>query len=290
MIVENPQTVIVSKGELGFKEAFSSTNCPPVGVKWSGVTNDRKFKLECVHKKRLVNYCNQSFCDINAHCINLLNSYKCECNYGFTGNGKICTEIAEVNECATKQHDCSKDAFCVDQRFGYTCVCEQGFIDQNSAKPGRTCESQKPSIGCCEEFQIFYSQGNYTKNELMMSCSIKDYTTFLYSPIGQSYICKIEESFLAKDIDIAIGKRIDFAAITRLYFEYIVDHWILVDRDENMNLIRKYDYRSEPSNEAESENLCFQTDLPEDNEDQPELSDEEQTDVYIKCSHKIDPK
>ena len=289
LIVENPQTIINSKGMLGFKEAFSSTNCPPVGVTWSGNENNRQFKLECFHKRRGVNYCDKSFCDINAHCINLLNDYKCECNYGFTGDGKICTEIPEVNECATKQHDCSKNAFCVDQRFGYTCVCEHGFIDRNSAKPGRGCESQKPPNGCCEKFQMF-SHGNYTKNELMISCSIKDYTTFLYSPIRQSYICEIEESLLTKDKDKTIGTRINFAEITRLYIEYIGDHWILVDRDENMNLIQKYDFGSEPSDETVSENLCFPTDLSEDNDDLPESSDEETNNSYTRCIHKIDPQ
>ena len=255
---------------LGFKYAFSSENCPPVGSIWSKAFKDRPVKLECFHKRRAVNYCDESSCDINAHCINLLNNYKCQCNYGFTGDGKFCSPIIEINECATKQDDCSENAFCIDQRYGYTCECKKGFIDRNSARPGRTCESLKPSDGCCEKFQMFYSPNNSLKDYLLLTCAIKEYSTFRFSPMRQSYICNIEQATLAKYPNIGMSSiNLRYADFTRLYMEHNGHHWIIVDRDENMNLIRKYDIGwsndSQPSSGAVYQDaLCVKPDLSAD--------------------------
>ena len=38
-----------------------------------------------------INECGTNPCDKNAQCTNLPESYKCECDTGFTGDGFICT-------------------------------------------------------------------------------------------------------------------------------------------------------------------------------------------------------
>lgn len=44
-----------------------------------------------------------------AKCSNTVGSYACECNQGTTGDGRSCTDI---DECSTKQHDCSYIGVC----------------------------------------------------------------------------------------------------------------------------------------------------------------------------------
>ena len=224
-------------------------------------TDEDESRFECKRK----NFCSESSCDVNAHCINHLNFYKCECNYGFTGDGMSCSSIEEVDECHSRLHDCSKNALCFDQRYGYTCVCNNGFIDRDSARPGRRCESLVPSGGCCEEFAVFASPANTTE-ELIVTCSIENYSKFKFSPLRQSYKCNIDESFLEKNpidyifydyyILLSLLKSFD---LSNLYFEYDGDGWSCVDRDENMNLKRKYDSRLETVMDKISyhNDLCF---------------------------------
>ena len=292
VIVQNQQNDVLQWLK-GLKGAISSNNCPPVGVKWTGVADNRKLRLECSHKRRSVNYCDEASCDVNAHCINRLNNYKCECNYGFTGDGKFCSAKIEIDECVTKEYDCSENSICVDRRFGYTCVCRQGFIDRNSAKPGRICESQKLSNDCCQEIQTYYSQINGTKNELMFSCSVTEYSTFRFSPLRQPYVCNFEKSLLEKDPELTLRKgsiELKVAEVTQLYFEFNENRWIFVDRDENMNLIRKYDIGTAKSESVHLNDLCIRSDATGNNEDPPKPSDEELTVMYTKCIHRIDPK
>lgn len=232
---------------LGSKFIYSRDSarelCPPEGTKWSRAFNNRKVHLECVHEKRNVDYCSDAPCDINADCINQLNSYKCKCKYGFTGDGKFCTEIVKIDECHSRMHNCSENAICVDQRYGYTCACNDGFIDRDSARPGRNCESLVSSNGCCQEFSVFIAIANITDDELLVTCSIEDYSKFKFSPLRQSYKCTINEALLvaAKHEDFQIpDTEFNFAKLTKLYFEYDVNGWSCVDRDESMNLIKKY--------------------------------------------------
>ena len=279
---ENPN--LVPDWMFGLNYNFSAKKCPPSGYRWSDLFIGRQVSLECFHQTRSVNYCDESSCDINAHCINLLNNYKCECNYGYTGDGKFCSPFIEIDECATKGDDCSENANCVDQRFGYTCVCKQGFIDRNSANPGRACESLEPQNGCCEKFQMLFSQANVTKHELIFTCSIKEYSSFRFSPMRQSYVCDIEQSTMEKYPNIGMPSlNLKVAAFTRLFIEHNGQEWVMVDRDENMNLIRKYNLGL--STETISNDLCLPTDI---SVDQKPPSDEEIT--YLKCLLASDPK
>ena len=252
--------------EYFLKDQFLDTKkeCPPVGSQWSNAFKDRNVTLECFHQKRKVDFCSEASCDFNAHCINQLDSYKCECNYGFTGNGKSCSPIVKIDECYSRLHDCSENALCVDLRYGYTCECNDGFIDRDSSQPGRQCESLVPSNGCCQEFGVFSSiVTNVTEDELVLNCAIENYSKFKFSPLRQSYKCDIDAPFLAKYPDYHIPGMFKFAEFTNIYFEYDGEGWKLVDRDENMNLIEKYNSRLESLMDKISyhNDLCFSGDF-----------------------------
>ena len=38
-----------------------------------------------------INECAVEPCDVNANCTNTIGSFTCECNYGYTGDGMLCT-------------------------------------------------------------------------------------------------------------------------------------------------------------------------------------------------------
>ncbi len=63
-------------------------------------------------------------CDINAQCVNLVGSYQCVCNPGYTGNGLICSDL---NECDLYPAPCSPFADCQNTSGGFLCTCLPGF-------------------------------------------------------------------------------------------------------------------------------------------------------------------
>uniref|UniRef100_A0A158PBM6 EGF-like domain-containing protein n=1 Tax=Angiostrongylus cantonensis TaxID=6313 RepID=A0A158PBM6_ANGCA len=87
-------------------------------------------------------------CDRNAVCLNVFDSYSCQCRPGFIDMspdperkpGRLCKEL--VNECATASNECSRFAKCTDLTEGYACQCLDGYIDVSSKykhPPGRRC-------------------------------------------------------------------------------------------------------------------------------------------------------
>ena len=77
-------------------------------------------------------------CDVNADCVNLLGTFECVCQAGFTGDGRKCEsdsiEQMVADECAEDTNDCSPNADCTDLVDGFECQCRQGFSGD-----GRTC-------------------------------------------------------------------------------------------------------------------------------------------------------
>ncbi|KAF7632829.1 hypothetical protein Mgra_00007760 [Meloidogyne graminicola] len=115
---------------------------------------------------RLTSACKHSMeCDKNAICVNLFDSFQCQCRPGFfdkspdpeTKPGRVCKEL--VNECASQAHDCSPFAECVDATDGFACICKEGFVDissQHELLPGRRCsnasnECLDRSLNTCDE-------------------------------------------------------------------------------------------------------------------------------------------
>ncbi|CAD5215432.1 unnamed protein product [Bursaphelenchus okinawaensis] len=115
---------------------------------------------------RLISACESlNTCDKNAICVNVLDSYDCQCRPGYfdvsfdseTEPGRKCKEL--VNECATNLHDCSPFADCLDATNGYACQCTDGFVDTSSQfglLPGRKCSNASnecidKSLNTCDE-------------------------------------------------------------------------------------------------------------------------------------------
>ncbi|XP_062391880.1 uromodulin-like 1 [Sardina pilchardus] len=49
------------------------------------------------------------------------------------------TSVQDLNECISRDVDCSSEAECVNTMGGYDCVCNDGFEDMNPSWPGRSC-------------------------------------------------------------------------------------------------------------------------------------------------------
>ena len=93
-------------------------------------------------------------CHADAKCINTDGGFKCECEFGFFGDGTDCTATTttqltssstskpcqagsiladdglicvDINECVTGDNICHKNARCINHSDGYTCKCKSGF-------------------------------------------------------------------------------------------------------------------------------------------------------------------
>jgi len=71
-------------------------------------------------------------CSSNGKCIPLDESYDCECNQGFEGDGRIC---ADISECGNGFNDCHANATCHNVPGSYYCQCKEGFVGN-----GKHCE------------------------------------------------------------------------------------------------------------------------------------------------------
>ena len=78
-------------------------------------------------------------CHKNSTCTNSDGSYICSCEFGYTGDGRTCSNI---NECAAKENVCHPNAVCVDTVGSHYCVCKDGFTGS-----GRQCTD----VDECEE-------------------------------------------------------------------------------------------------------------------------------------------
>ena len=59
----------------------------------------------------------------------------------------------DINECATRQHDCDKNAKCVNTPTGYECKCRRGFEEYDN---GRKCRGMF-SLGILVLYPSSYS-------------------------------------------------------------------------------------------------------------------------------------
>ncbi|XP_078725679.1 mucin-4 [Lampetra fluviatilis] len=79
-----------------------------------------------------INECaTQNTCHTNATCSNNEGSYNCICKQGFTGDGRMCSDI---DECLTNCTD--QSAQCVNTIGSYLCSCAKGYTSIGDNNPG----------------------------------------------------------------------------------------------------------------------------------------------------------
>jgi hypothetical protein len=71
-------------------------------------------------------------CQANATCVDTAESFTCQCNTGFTGNGDTCSEQVA---CGVTPSLCDPNATCMN---GTSCVCNAGFVG-----PGTSCQRHR---------------------------------------------------------------------------------------------------------------------------------------------------
>ncbi|XP_078359708.1 uncharacterized protein LOC144644156 isoform X2 [Oculina patagonica] len=97
-----------------------------------------------------------SSCPTNAHCINSIGSYACECFYGYYGN-----QCSDVDECKLGIHTCDKHANCTNTVGSYKCTCHDGFYDDGfSCKDINECKAG--SHICDQHTNCVNTNGSYT--------------------------------------------------------------------------------------------------------------------------------
>ncbi|XP_043558358.1 mucin-4-like isoform X1 [Chiloscyllium plagiosum] len=101
----------------------------------------------------------ENSCSPNATCTNIVQSYNCVCNSGFSGNGSSCIVI---NPCDSSP--CSPNADCTNTTGNFSCTCKEGFTgngsscsiinpcDSSPCSPNADCTNTAGSFSCsCKE-------------------------------------------------------------------------------------------------------------------------------------------
>lgn len=69
----------------------------------------------------------------------------------------FCFFFVDFDECASGENYCSQWATCTNTWASYMCVCKDGFIDNNSQRPGQSCQG---SVSQSHSGQIIHSNNN----------------------------------------------------------------------------------------------------------------------------------
>ena len=82
-------------------------------------------------------------CSFDARCYDTLGSYTCQCNSGFSGDGKTCSNMNAYTEIDF----CGQNSICNDEPGSYTCDCESELKSDNGG-----CENINECLfGVCGE-------------------------------------------------------------------------------------------------------------------------------------------
>ncbi|XP_048460427.1 mucin-4-like isoform X2 [Rhincodon typus] len=107
----------------------------------------------------VINPCDSSPCSPNADCTNTAGHFSCTCKERFTGNGTSCSVI---NPCDSSP--CSPNADCTNTAGHFSCTCKEGFTGN-----GTSCNVINPcdSSPCSPNADCTNTAGNF-------SCTCKD--------------------------------------------------------------------------------------------------------------------
>merc|ERR1712003_97549 len=89
-------------------------------------------------------------CHADATCTNNSGSYECECNAGFTGDGKDCKDI---DECKATENPCTEanKTKCNNSAGTYECSCDDGCEQKDDAKECTDIDECKETENPCKE-------------------------------------------------------------------------------------------------------------------------------------------
>ena len=94
--------------------------------------NDKGFgPTQCVDTNSC--FFNESLCDKNAVCVfkASTNTYSCQCDYGYEGNGATCSPVAPQNTQTTGCSSCGGNRICgVDDQGRQVCVCPTTYTGE----------------------------------------------------------------------------------------------------------------------------------------------------------------
>ena len=103
---------------------------------------------------------NETCADENAHCVNTVGSFSCQCNPGFTGDGQNCSGkhtycslvlwfyalffcwymYIDIDECMNGNYTCRQNEICINTLGSYDCQCALGYtLDGDANCTGMQC-------------------------------------------------------------------------------------------------------------------------------------------------------
>ncbi|XP_041125850.1 mucin-4-like [Polyodon spathula] len=103
-----------------------------------------------------INHCLSNPCPSTASCTSVKDSFRCNCNEGYKGDGT--TSCIDVNECKISS-PCSLNANCTNEIGSYKCVCKQGFNGD-----GKNCTDidECKNSSCTQNATCTNTEGSYT--------------------------------------------------------------------------------------------------------------------------------
>jgi len=105
-------------------------------------------------------------CDANSQCSNMIGSYNCSCNGGFTGNETGCVDVDECIDdgaCSLEQN-----TECVNSIGSFECVCKPGYYETEDGRCEDIDECSEPSTVMCS------INANCVNTEGSFMCVCKD--------------------------------------------------------------------------------------------------------------------
>jgi len=154
-------------------------------------------------------------CSVDAECTNEPQTYSCECDDGFEGDGVTCID---TNECAENTHNCDTNAFCTNLAPDFICECNTGYVgdgetcDDDDECDTDPCSKSVPNSACAN------NDGSYTcdcvEGYIDISGDCLDIDECFEEPLHEcptdstcennvgSYVCSCNEGYQGTFVDV----------------------------------------------------------------------------------------